>query len=45
MPAPSAEARARGLALGCSSHGVGVVPIATSDRRGSPVLFGSNELA
>eukprot|EP00913_Durusdinium_trenchii_P022196 g20856.t1 len=27
------KARARGLALGCSSHGVGVVPIATSDRQ------------
>ena len=26
------QARARGLALGCSSHGVGVVPIAASDR-------------
>eukprot|EP00435_Cladocopium_sp_Y103_P012371 s375_g3.t1 len=27
------KARARGLALGCSSHGVGVVPIAASDRQ------------
>ena len=29
----SSKARARGLALGCSSHGVGVVPIASSDRQ------------
>jgi len=28
------KARARGLALGCSSHGVGVVPIASSDKQG-----------
>ena len=27
------KSRARGLALGCASHGVGVVPIASSDRR------------